>query len=48
MQHIDLNLGRRGYPILIGAGLLGSVELLREHAASAGLVVVTDETVAPL
>ncbi|MEX2149508.1 MAG: 3-dehydroquinate synthase [Steroidobacteraceae bacterium] len=48
MQRIDLNLGRRGYPILIGAGLLGSVELLREHAAGARLLVVTDEVVAPL
>ncbi|MDP9197710.1 MAG: 3-dehydroquinate synthase [Pseudomonadota bacterium] len=48
MQRIDLNLGRRGYPILIGAGLLGSAELLQEHAAAAGLLVVSDETVAPL
>jgi 3-dehydroquinate synthase len=48
MQRIDLKLGRRGYPILIGAGLLGSAKLLQEHAAAAGLLVVTDEVVAPL
>jgi 3-dehydroquinate synthase len=48
MQRIDLKLGRRGYPILIGAGLLGSVELLQEHATGTRLLVVTDETVAPL
>jgi 3-dehydroquinate synthase len=48
MQRIDLKLGRRGYPILMGSGLLGSVELLQEHAAGTRLLVVTDETVAPL
>ena len=48
MQRIDLKLGGRGYPILIGAGLLASVELLQEHAAAARLMVVTDESVAPL
>jgi 3-dehydroquinate synthase len=48
MQRIDLLLGKRGYPILIGPGLLGSAELLREHAGAARLLVVTDEVVAPL
>jgi 3-dehydroquinate synthase len=48
MQRIDLKLGRRGYPILIGPGLLGSPEVLGAHAAAAKLLVVTDEVVAPL
>jgi len=48
MQRIDLKLGKRGYPILIGPGLLGSAELLKEHAGAAKLLVVTDEVVAPL
>ena len=48
MQRIDLKLGKRGYPILIGPGLLASAELLREHAGAARLLVVTDEVVAPL
>ena len=48
MQRIDLKLGKRGYPILIGAGLLGSRETLGAHAAAAKLLVVTDEVVAPL
>jgi 3-dehydroquinate synthase len=48
MQRIDLLLGKRGYPILIGPGLLGSAELLREHAVATRLLVVTDEVVAPL
>ncbi len=48
MQRIDLKLGKRGYPILIGAGLLGSREVLAAHAAAAKMLVVTDEVVAPL
>lgn len=48
MQRIDLKLGKRGYPILIGPGLLGSRELLAEHAAAGRLLVVSDEIVAPL
>ena len=48
MQRIDLKLGKRGYPILIGPGLLGSRELLALHAPAGRLLVVTDEVVAPL
>ena len=48
MQRIDLQLGKRSYPILIGPGLLGDAELLRERAGAARLLVVSDEVVAPL
>ncbi len=48
MQRLDVTLGKRGYPILIGAGLLGSGEVLGAHAGAAKLLVVTDETVAGL
>ncbi len=48
MQRIDLKLGGRGYPILIGPGLLGSRELMDTHAGHARILVVTDATVAPL
>lgn len=48
MQRIDLKLGKRSYPILIGAGLLGSAEILKQHAGATKLLVVTDEIVAPL
>ena len=48
MQRIDLNLGAGGYPILIGAGLLGSQALLTEHAGTRQLMIVSNETVAPL
>ena len=48
MERIDVKLGKRSYPILIGPGLLGSAEVLQEHAGAARLLVVTDEAVAPL
>ena len=48
MQRIDLKLGTGGYPILIGPGLLGSRALLAEHTGSRQLMVVSNETVAPL
>lgn len=48
MQRVDLNLGASRCPILIGPGLLGSQALLAEHAGAAQLMVVSNETVAPL
>ncbi len=48
MQRIDLNVGTRSCPILIGPGLLGSQALLAEYTGSAGLLVVSNGTVAPL
>jgi 3-dehydroquinate synthase len=48
MQRLDVRLGKRGYPILIGPGLLGAAHLLAEHAGAAKLLVVTDDVVGPL
>ncbi|MBM4219569.1 MAG: 3-dehydroquinate synthase [Gammaproteobacteria bacterium] len=48
MQRLDVRLGKRSYPILIGPGLLGSQPLLAEHAAAGKLLVVTDDVVGPL
>ncbi|HEU4516666.1 MAG TPA: 3-dehydroquinate synthase [Steroidobacteraceae bacterium] len=48
MQQLEVKLGKRAYPILIGPGLLGSKELLARHAGAAKLLVVTDESVGPL
>ena len=48
MQRLEVKLGRRSYPILIGPGLLGSRETLAAHAGAAKLLVVTDDVVAPL
>jgi 3-dehydroquinate synthase len=45
---IDIALGERSYPILIGAGLLDDAEALRPGIQARNLLVVTSETVAPL
>jgi 3-dehydroquinate synthase len=48
MQRLDVKLGKRAYPILVGPGLLGDRQLLAEHAGAAKLLVVTDDVVGPL
>ena len=40
--------GERSYPILIGPRLLDDAAALREHIAARNLLIVTNETVAPL
>lgn len=44
---VELDQGR-GYPIYIGSGLLAQSELLTRHIRSKQVVVVTNETIAPL
>ena len=48
MQRLEVKLGKRSYPILIGPGLLSSPEVLSQHAGAAKLLVVTDDVVGPL
>jgi 3-dehydroquinate synthase len=48
VQQLEVALGGRTYPVLVGPGLLGSRELLGRHAGAPKLLVVTDEDVAPL
>ncbi len=48
MRRLEVKLGRRAYPILIGPGLLGSTEVLSEHAGASKLLIVTDGVVGPL
>jgi 3-dehydroquinate synthase len=48
MKTLDLELGRRRYPIHIGAGLLARAELLTPHIAGARVAIVTNVTVGPL
>jgi 3-dehydroquinate synthase len=48
VQQLEVKLGKRSYPILVGPGLLGSRELLARHAGAAKLLVVTDDVVGPL
>jgi len=48
VQPLVVKLGKRSYPILAGPGLLGSREVLAEHAGASKLLVVTDDVVGPL
>ena len=45
---VDVELGDRSYPILIGAGLLADPAIWRPWIAGRRVAVVTNETVAPL
>jgi 3-dehydroquinate synthase len=47
MESLRLDLGSRGYPIHIGADLLGRAELYAPYVAG-GVAIVTNEVVAPL
>ena len=45
---LNVDLGDRSYPIYIGDGLLGGAALYARHIPSSQVMVVTNETVAPL
>ncbi len=45
---LRVELGERSYPIYIGAGNLAAADLYRQHIAGAQVMVVSNETVAPL
>ncbi len=48
MNTLKVELGSRSYPILIGEGLLGQPDLLREHVPARDVLIVSNTTVAPL
>ncbi len=49
MKELRVDLGnQRSYPIYIGSGLLQQAELLRRHIRSKQVLVVSNETIAPL
>jgi 3-dehydroquinate synthase len=48
VQTLQVDVGHTRYPITIGAGLLGDVELLDSQIRGQDLMVVTNTTVAPL
>ncbi|CAL1382263.1 unnamed protein product [Linum trigynum] len=45
---VEVELGNRSYPIYIGSGLLNQPNLLQRHVHGKRVLVVTNETVAPL
>ncbi len=46
---MDVSLGNRSYPIYIGNGLLQERgDLLRKHIPGKRVLIVTNETIAPL
>ena len=47
-QTLTVALGARSYPIQIGAGLLSNPDLYRPHLQGGQVMIVTNETVAPL
>jgi len=48
MQTLEVDLGDRSYPIHIGPGLLGNEGLLTPHIHGNQVMIVSNETVAPL
>ena len=48
MKTLTVDLGERSYPIYIGRQLLGKPELLAPHINGQQVLIVSNETIAPL
>ena len=48
MKTININLGKRSYPIYVGEGLLENNNLFKNHISSKKLAIITNDTIAPL
>ena len=48
MKTLSVDLGERSYPIYIGENLFAQEALLRNHIHGRQVVIVSNETVAPL
>ncbi len=48
MRTLNVELGARSYPVYIGANLLSNAGLLDKHIPSSQLLIISNETVAPL
>lgn len=48
MHTLEVSLGKRSYPIHIGSGLLGRVDLLSSAIRGRQVLIVSNQTVAPL
>ncbi|MBT5922917.1 MAG: 3-dehydroquinate synthase, partial [Cellvibrionales bacterium] len=46
--YLNVDLGERSYPIIIGSGLLSDAALLQQHIGDGQVLVVSNETIAPL
>ena len=46
--HLTVDLGERSYPIIIGSGLLSDAALLQQHIGDGQVLVVSNETIAPI
>lgn len=48
LKTVTVDLGDRTYPIYIGSGLLDKPELLTNHIRGKAVLIVTNQTIAPL
>jgi len=48
MKTLSVDLGDRSYPIYIGEALFADADLLRKHISGRQVVIVSNETIAPL
>ena len=48
MHALNVPLGSRSYPVIIGRGLLGRPEIIRPYLSGRQVLIVSDEIVAPL
>ncbi|MGB1090682.1 MAG: 3-dehydroquinate synthase family protein, partial [Oceanobacter sp.] len=48
MQTLNLDLGERSYPIYIGPDLIGQADLFTKHIRAQQVLIVTNDTIAPL
>ena len=48
MQQLTVDLGDRSYPIYIGSNVFCEASLLQKHIAANQIMIVTNETIAPL
>lgn len=48
MRRLEVSLGDRSYPILIGPGIRGNSALIAERLGGKAVAIVTNETIAPL
>ena len=48
MRQLTLDLGERGYSIYVEEALLGQSELIRQHSSKDNVLILSNETIAPL